>query len=159
MQGVTIRHDISSEDIDHIIARHRILYEKESGFDRSFADYVARSLEGKPERIWIAEQGGTFAGCIGIVEADKQTAQLRWFLVEPEARGSGIGKSLMQTLLEYCTEKEYERIFLWTVNTLPAAKAIYERYGFQPAEQKPETMLWGQKLIEERWDLSLKRNR
>jgi GNAT superfamily N-acetyltransferase len=159
MQGLVIRHEITKDDIDQIINRHLILYEEEFGFDSTFSDYVAKSLEGKPERIWIAEQNGRFAGCVGIVEADKYTAQFRWFLVEPEARGIGIGKFLMQELLDYCDAKGYNRIFLWTVNKLPTAKAVYERYGFMLTEQKPEKKLWGQYLIEERWDLSLKRNR
>jgi N-acetylglutamate synthase-like GNAT family acetyltransferase len=159
MPGIIIRDHITAEDIEHIIARHRILYEREFGFDSTFGDYVARSLQEKPERIWISEHDGKFAGCVGLVEPDDQTAQLRWFLVEPEMRGMGIGKELMQKFMDYCNAKQYEQIFLWTVNKLPAARSIYERYGFQLTEEKPEKMLWGQNLIEQRWDLSLKRNR
>ena len=159
MSAITIRDQISAEDIEQIIDRHRALYAKEYGFDATFGDYVAKSLEGKIEHIWISEDDGKFTGCIGVVEADEHIAQLRWFLIEPEARGTGIGKALMQKLMDHCIEKEYERIFLWTVNKLPAARAIYERFSFQLIEVKPEKMLWGQKLIEERWDLSLKRNR
>jgi len=159
MQGITVRHEITGEDIRLIVDRHRLLYEKEFGFDPTFGDYVAKTLQGKIDRVWIAEQNGTFAGCIGVVEADVHTAQLRWFLVEPEARGSGLGKALMEVLIHYCEGKGYENIYLWTVNKLPAAKAVYERFGFALAEQKSEDLLWGQKLIEERWDLSLKRNR
>ena len=159
MQDFILRQDITTGDIDLIIERHRILYEKEFGFDSGFGDYVAETLEGKIGRIWIAEHLGTFAGCIGVVEADAATAQLRWFLIEPEARGSGLAKMLMRELLRYCEEKGYEKILLWTVNKLPAAKAVYKRYGFTLTERKPEALLWGQNLIEERWDLSLKRNR
>jgi GNAT superfamily N-acetyltransferase len=159
MPQVTIRDKISEEDIQTIIERHRILYQIEFGFDSTFGDYVAESLQQQSERIWIAERGGAFAGCIGVVRAEEGIAQLRWFLVEPEARGMGIGKLLMQKVLDHCGQLGYEQIILWTVNKLPAARAIYERYGFRLTEMHAEKALWGQKLIEERWDLSLKRNR
>jgi GNAT superfamily N-acetyltransferase len=159
MAEVEIRDRIAPEDIRRIIERHRNLYETEFGFDQEFAQYVEESLKGKIEHIWIAEYNNEFAGCVGIVEADFLTAQLRWFLVEPTARGKGVGTLLMEKLLEHCHEKKYERIILWTVNTLSSARAVYEKFGFTLTEEKPEKDLWGQKLIEQRWDLSLKRNR
>jgi len=159
MLDITIRDHFDEDDRQHIIERHRIIYEEEYGFDQAFGDYVARTLAEKIECIWIAEREGKFIGCIGIVEVDEYTAQLRWLLVEQEARGSGVGKSLMQKFLDYCNEKKYERIYLWTVNKLPTARSMYERLGFHLTEEKPEKLLWGQNLIEERWDLSLERNR
>jgi len=155
MLSIIIRDHFTAGDIEHIIARHRKLYEDEYGFNNKFGDYVALSLSGKIERIWIAEQNGRFLGCIGLVETDKETAQLRWLLVEPEARGSGLGKNLMNTFLDHCREKKYMKVFLWTVDKLPAARALYERFGFVLTEERPETTLWGQRLKEQRWDLSL----
>jgi len=155
MSEIILRSKIHPADIETIIERHWILYEKEYGFDRTFRAYVTDSLQVKIECIWIAERDETFAGCIGVVEADKKTAQLRWLLVEPASRNLGLGRTLMQKLIDYCKEKKYELIFLWTVNKLPAARSLYEGFGFQLNEQRPEKMLWGQKLIEERWDLSL----
>ncbi len=155
MQQIVIRDTISAEDITTIIARHRIVYENEYSFDESFGDYVAETLAEKFEHLWIADRDGKFLGCIGMVETNKQTAQLRWLLIEPEVRGRGVGKALMQEFLDYCKIKKYANIFLWTVNKLVAARIVYERLGFQLTEQKPEKLLWGQLLIEQRWDLSL----
>ncbi len=158
MGDIVLRYETTPEDIDRIVQKHRALYEDEFGFDSAFGDYVEHSLEEKIERIWIAESDASFAGCIGLVEANDRTGQLRWFLVEPEMRGKGVGKALMEAFLEYCRSKGYETIFLWTVDKLPAARSMYERFGFILAEQKPEARIWGQILIEQRWDLSLKRN-
>ncbi len=159
MQQILIRDTITTEDITQIIARHRIVYEEEYNFDGSFGDYVAETLVGTIEHLWIAESDGKFIGCIGLVETNEQTAQLRWLLIEPEVRGRGIAKVLMQKFLDYCKVKKYENIFLWTVNKLAAARIVYERLGFQLTEQKPEELLWGQLLIEQRWDLSLEMHR
>jgi GNAT superfamily N-acetyltransferase len=159
MAEITIRDEFTPKDRIKIIDRHRALYETEFGFNAEFGDYVASSLAEPIEHLWIAERDGAFIGCIGLVEANAHTAQLRWFLIEPAARGLGLGKILMQSLLDYCSQKGYETIFLWTVNRLPAARAIYERFGFKLREQKPERLLWGQNLSEERWDLSLGENR
>ena len=152
---LTIRNDIHSGDIERIVARHRVLYEKEFGFDHEFGDYVEKTLNDPYEKIWIAELDGTFAGCIGLVETDAKTVQLRWFLVEPEARGKGVGKKLITAFLDYSRLKKYDNIYLWTVNILPAARKIYEEFGFYMAESKPKTMLWGKNLSEQRWEFNL----
>ena len=156
---ISIRTEIQPGDIERIIEQHRILYEEEFGFNSDFSDYVATTLAGNIERIWIAEQNGEFAGCIGIVEVEKKNVQLRWLLVEPSARGNGLGQKLMYELLEYCNNKSYDLIFLWTVNKLPAARKLYELFAFQLVEENPESILWGQLLKEQRWDLSLNANR
>ncbi|MEP7234310.1 MAG: GNAT family N-acetyltransferase [Ignavibacteriota bacterium] len=157
MGEVRLRSEVSEADITAIINAHRSIYEREFGFNQEFGEYVAASLKGDFAQIWIAETEGRFAGCIGVVKAAELSIQLRWFLVEPEFQGKGIGKLLIEALLEYCRAKKFDEIFLWTVNKLPAAKAIYERYGFERTQTKAEQVLWGQPLLEERWDLSLKR--
>ena len=113
MSEIIIRNEISSGDIEYIISRHRILYEQEFGFNSDFGDYVERTLE-EPAHIWIAEIDGIFAGCIGFVEASATVAQLRWLLIEPEARGMGLGKALIRELIDFCKEKKYQTIFLGT---------------------------------------------
>lgn len=155
MPQISIRDHYTAGDIEHIIERHRKIYETEYRFNGEFGDYVALSLGGGMECMWIAEQNGKFLGCIGLVKVNEDTAQLRWLLVEPEARGSGLGKDLMDRFLEYCKTKDYKRVMLWTVNKLPSARALYERFGFILTEEKPEASLWGQRLAEQRWDLSL----
>lgn len=155
MPEIMIRDEIYPGDIERIVFQHRILYEKEFNFNSEFGDYVEKTLK-EPARIWIAEIDGKFAGCIGVVEISSQTAQLRWLLLLPEARGMGLGKALIRKLIGFCKERGYENIFLWTVNKLPAARKLYEEFGFRLTESRPETILWGQMLSEQRWDLSLK---
>ena len=159
MAEITIRNRFDANDIAKIVERHRIIYQEEYGYNSEFGDYVENFVKGDIDCIWIAESEGAFAGCISVVRVDDRTAQLRKFLVEPKMRGQGIGRKLIQRLIEYCKEKKYEKIFLWTVDELVAARKLYEEFGFVLTEEKPEKMLWGRNLIEQRWDLSLKENR
>jgi GNAT superfamily N-acetyltransferase len=158
MPEIVIRSDNRSGDKENIIARHRILYETEFGFNSDFGDYVEESLNDQYERIWIAECDGKFAGCIGLVVVDS-TAQLRWFLVEPRVRGMNIGRQLLKTLIGFCKERNYSNIFLWTVDELHAARKLYEEFGFSLTETLPKRFLWGKSITEQRWDLSLEPNR
>lgn len=148
-------------DMGYIAYRHGVLYAREYGFDLSFDEYVISALarcaqQRNPETdcIWIAECGGEPVGAIGLVGAGPGEAQLRWFLVEPEARGLGVGHRLIQTLLAFCRERGIRRIFLWTLSILPAARHLYEHYGFNLTEEKTHPV-WGRILTEERWDLDL----
>jgi N-acetylglutamate synthase-like GNAT family acetyltransferase len=158
MPEVTIRTNIRDEDIERIVSRHRFLYEKEFGYNSDFGDYVEESLEHYPKQLLIAEEEDEFAGCIGVVEIDNESAQLRWFLVEPKFRGKHIGKKLMQAIIDHCEEKKYKRIFLWTVDELHAARKLYMEFGFELAETLPKQLLWGKSIIQQRWDLSLETN-
>jgi DNA-binding MarR family transcriptional regulator/N-acetylglutamate synthase-like GNAT family acetyltransferase len=148
-------------DLPYIIKRHRELYESEYGFSREFGDYVEKYVQkfdekhdSERETIWVAENGDRLIGAIAIVKADDATAQLRWFLIEPEARGRGLGRRLMKTVIDFCLEKDYKHVFLWTVNILAAARHLYGSYGFELTETKTNDS-WGKNLIEERWDLQL----
>lgn len=104
-------------DAGFIAHRHCILYEKENGLSGSFEQYVldslAKYLEHRSEgEIWVAEYNGLIVGSIGIVSTDKSTAQLRWFLIEPEFRGIGLGRQLMTITVDYCKQKKFSRVFL-----------------------------------------------
>jgi len=103
------------EDIDYIIERHRVIYDKEYGFSSEFMDYVEKYVkefdknhDEAMENIWIAETGGKRVGMIAIAKAEEDTAQLRWFLIEPEMRGKGLGRRLMKTAVDFCKEKVKE---------------------------------------------------
>lgn len=148
------------EDIEYIINRHRALYEIEYGFTSEFGDYVEEYVrkfmkhhDEDKEIIWIAEEKGMPVGVIAIVRVDDTTAQLRWFLIEPELRGRGLGHKLMETAIGFCKVKGYKHVFLWTVNILEPARHLYKEHGFSLTEYK-EHELWGHQLTEERWDLS-----
>lgn len=147
-------------DIGYIAYMHCILYEKEYGLGGTFEQYVldslVRYLEHRSEgEIWVAEFNGQIIGTIGVVGIDKSTVQLRWFLIEPEFRGAGLGRQMMNTALDYCKQKKFSRVFLWTMQGLEVAYHLYSSFGFIPAEQV-ENNTWKSGVIEERWELLLK---
>src|SRR5512135_3731567 len=108
-------------DVGGIVAMHGLVYAEEYGFDTTFEAYVAAPmaefvLRGSPrERIWIEERDGRLAGCVAIVTAAPAVAQLRWFLVHPSARGTGVGGRLLREALAFGAQAGYHRIVLWTV--------------------------------------------
>lgn len=153
---ISIRDDYTAEDKKYlIIEKQRAFYTDNFGFDETFLDYLHETFDAEIEKIWIAEDNKEFAGCVGLVKENEKTAMLRWFIVESSIRGKGVGTQLVQTVLDYCKEQQYERVFLWTVSSLPIARRLYEKFGFKITETKEEKVLWGQRLVEERWDLEL----
>ena len=149
------------EDLDYIVKRHGDIYEKEYDFDETFIDYVKNPLyefyEGydkNNENIWIAEYEGNTAGFIALVKVNEETAQLRWFLLEKEMRGKGIGSKLMSTLVKFAKDKNYKNIYLWTVDFLDAARHLYEKFGFELEETKTSN-IWGKRITEEKWNLKI----
>jgi len=136
-----------------------ILYKKEYGLGGTFEQYVldslAKYIEQRSEgEIWVAEYNGQIVGSIGVVSMDKSTAQLRWFLIEPEFRGIGLGRQLITKAVDYCKQKKFSRVFLWTFQDLKAARHLYSSLGFMPVEQV-ENNTWKRGLVEELWDLSI----
>ncbi len=157
-KAIAIR-DWRMGDAGYIAYRHGVLYEKEYGLDKIFEQYVIAGISKFMENplagnIWVAECDGQIVGSIAIVGTDKETAQLRWFLIEPEFRGSGVGRRLMTTAMAYCRDKNFKRVFLWTFQGLDAARHLYKIFGFRPTEQV-ENNTWKDKLVEERWDIIL----
>lgn len=149
-------------DAGFIAHRHGVLYEKEHGLDQVFEQYVISGMakffaSGTLGRIWVAEFAGRIVGAIAIVGIDEGTAQLRWFLIEPEFRGSGLGRRLMHTAMDYCRQNGFHNVFLWTFVGLDAARHLYESFGFRPTEQIENTT-WRDKLIEEKWEVTLTAN-
>lgn len=158
-KDVTIRTQ-KSGDAGYIAYRHCVLYEKEYGLGGTFEQYVLDSLvkyiEHRSEgEIWVAEYNGQIVGSIGIVSTDKSTAQLRWFLIEPEFRGKGLGRQLMTKAVDYCKQKKFSRVFLWTKQNLEVAHHLYSSFGFIPVEQV-ENNTWKRGVVEEQWELLLK---
>ncbi|MGE5702830.1 MAG: GNAT family N-acetyltransferase [Clostridia bacterium] len=149
------------EDAPYIVSSHHEIYANEYGYDESFRRFVAQSVEQfmeswdhNKENMWIVEIDQQPKGSIGITKVNEQTAQLRLFLVEPSLRGTGMGRQLVQTVIDFCREKQYETIQLWTNRDLTAARALYEKFGFAIQETRTQ-VLSGQELVEERWELSL----
>lgn len=141
MAEIHLRTELRPGDIGWLIHRHGVLYSAEYGFDPGFEAYVAEPLgrfvrtRTDRERLWIADTGDRAVGWIAVVKADEVTAQLRWFLVEPEFRGKGVGKRLIDEAIRFSREAGYRRIVLWTVPELTRAAQLYSAAGFVLAEE------------------------
>lgn len=159
--SITLRNDIRPGDLGSIVQLHGTLYAREYGFDPTFEAYVAGPLSqfilshGQRDRIWIAERDKRLVGCIAIVAASERDAQLRWFLVDPAARGVGLGKRLMNEAISFGREMRYESIFLWTVSALTVAAKLYRSFGFECFENSPAKR-WGVDVVEEKYVLGLR---
>jgi GNAT superfamily N-acetyltransferase len=101
---------------------------------RVWPDFLMKVQE--KGQIWVIDYWGTVQGSIGIVETEPDTAQLRWFLIEPEFRGLGLGRKLMETCLNHCSEKGYRKVYLWTFDELDAARHLYKIFGFRVTETR-----------------------
>jgi DNA-binding MarR family transcriptional regulator/GNAT superfamily N-acetyltransferase len=150
-------------DIGWIIHRHGVLYAEEYGFDETFealvADILARFIQHhdpKREYLWLAEQDGERVGSIMIADAGEEVAQLRILLVEPKARGCGIGKRLIQECMDFSKRAGYKKIKLWTQSILAEARHLYEKAGFALVEEKPHRS-FGHDLVAEIWELPLRK--
>jgi ribosomal protein S18 acetylase RimI-like enzyme len=158
--SVFFRTDLRPGDIGAVIELHGRIYSREYGFDYTFEAYVAGPLAEfarsphDGERIWLAERQGKIVGCIAIVASAPEVAQLRWFLVDPSARGLGIGKTLIHEAVAFCRACGYKSVILRTVSVLTAAANLYRSMGFQLVERKPVKQ-WGVDVIEERYELNL----
>jgi N-acetylglutamate synthase-like GNAT family acetyltransferase len=157
---IALRSDLRPGDIGEIVRLHGVLYAREHGFDPTFEAYVAEPLarfaiaQSPRERIWIAERKGEILGCVAVVAATPDVAQLRWFLVQPSARGQGIGTKLLAGAVAFARERGYRSILLWTVGALAAAASLYQAAGFAKVEEKPGRQ-WGVHVVEERYELRL----
>ncbi len=148
-------------DLGWIVRAHGALYAREYGFDATFealvaeivADY-ARTHDPATERCWIAERHGDNVGCVMAVRSDDDTAQLRCLIVDPSARGLGIGRRLVTTCIDFARDVGYRRMMLWTVDGLHAARHLYEEAGFALVESTPE-VLWGEERASQRWERDL----
>jgi ribosomal protein S18 acetylase RimI-like enzyme len=159
-KGITIRTSLRPGDLGSIVSLHGIVYTRERGFDATFEAYVAGLLSefvqrgSLRERLWIAERGSQIVGCVAIVTASLHTAQLRWFLVEPTARGNSLGKRLLAKAVTFSQESGYAEIILWTESALTVAAHLYQAAGFRKVEEKPGRQ-WGVELVEEKYVLKL----
>lgn len=157
-QRFTIRHELRPGDLGMIVHLHGVHYAREYGLDTTFEPYVAKPLAdfvlSGAGRLWIAEEGARIVGCIAVVDADNGQGQIRWFLLAPEARGTGLGRQLLDAALAYCRERGVQHIFLWSFADLHAALKLYERAGFKITERKT-ALVWGAERTEVRMELDL----
>jgi DNA-binding MarR family transcriptional regulator/N-acetylglutamate synthase-like GNAT family acetyltransferase len=153
--------DAHNGDYGWMVERHGVLYADEFGWDESFEGLVAeivgafaRSHDPGRERALVAEVDGRRAGCVLCVREDDETARLRTLLVEPWARGHGLGARLVDECIAFARHAGYVRMVLWTNDVLVAARRIYERAGFTLVDEGPHRA-FGHELVEQTWTLGL----
>jgi DNA-binding MarR family transcriptional regulator/GNAT superfamily N-acetyltransferase len=149
-------------DYGWVIQRHGELYAREYAWDATFEALVARIVadfvdkhDAAREAAWIAESGGQPVGCVFCVSgSDEKTAKLRLLLVDPAARGRGVGKRLVTECLAFARAHGYTAMELWTNDVLTAARHIYRQAGFELTEREPHHS-FGQDLVGEIWRRTL----
>lgn len=150
------------QDISYVIDRQLSLYESERQFTTEiWKNYLTQgvlSLVAKfdpaKDCMFILECNGSPSGCIAITHTESNLAQLRYFFLEPELRGLGTGTTLLNAALDFCREKKYSHVFLWTVSAQESARKLYKKAGFHITETSKNES-WGTPVLEEKWELHL----
>jgi DNA-binding MarR family transcriptional regulator/GNAT superfamily N-acetyltransferase len=148
-------------DFGWIVQRHAVLYQREYRWGEEFegvcaqivADFI-KTFDPRCERGWIAELNGQTVGSVLLAKETDEVARLRLLLVEPAARGLGIGKRLTDESIRFARECGYRRMTLWTHSVLTAARHIYAQAGFQLTSSEPRRS-FGQDVVSEHWDMKL----
>jgi N-acetylglutamate synthase-like GNAT family acetyltransferase len=144
---IEIRHELRAGDLGRIVTLHGECYDSLPGFGITFEAFVGLTLAeyvleaGARGRIWLAERDGRLVGCTALVLRDDNLGQIRWVLVDPCARGIGLGKKLVNRALAWSREMACTRIYLETTDGLPESQSLYEALGFEVISDQPAE-LW-----------------
>lgn len=160
LDAISIRTELRPGDLGYVIYLHGALYSREYDYGLQFESYVGKGLcefyekyvPGR-SRVWVCEFNNRMIGFLLLMDRGR-AAQLRYFLVEPEYRGIGLGSRLLGLYLEFLRACGYKESYLWTTHELTAAAALYKRVGFELVEEK-ESTAFGKPLREQRYDLVL----
>lgn len=154
-------------DLGYLFHRQVVSYHDEFGYTQTFETYFSKGLapyltgfDEERDRLWVAESAGRPVGWVAVhhVEDRPGWAKLRWFYVEPEARGSGLGWRLLRTAVDFSRSAGYGGVFLWTVSNLDAARRLYGRAGFTLAKEEPDCP-WAEAAQEQMWELTFQTTR
>ncbi len=148
-------------DMGWVVHKHGLLYSQEYGWDERFealvsqiaADFI-NNYNPKRERCWIAEMNGEIVGSIFVVEGSEDTAKLRLLIVDPKARGLGLGSQLVEECINFSRQAGYKKLVLWTNSVLKEARHIYQKKGFQLVNEEKHHS-FGHDLVGESWELLL----
>ena len=158
--GIVLR-EHRAGDMGWVTERHAVLYYEQEGWGAGFEALVAgivkdflEKFDAKRERCWIAERNGERVGCVFVVN-DKGEARLRLLLVEPSARGTGLGTRLVEECIRFSREKGYKKLVLWTHAQLLPARAIYAKTGFKKLKKTETHDTFGPEAVSEFWELKL----
>jgi DNA-binding MarR family transcriptional regulator/GNAT superfamily N-acetyltransferase len=158
---VTVR-GLEAGDMGWVVQRHGAVYADQFGWDSDFEALVARivadyhdDLRPRREGAWIAEVDGARAGCVFCCQRDDSTAQLRILLVEPWARGAGVGTRLVDECISFAKAAGYARLVLWTNDVLVSARRIYQAAGFRLVDEERHHS-FGHDLVGQHWELALR---
>ena len=159
LEDISIRTQLQPGDLGYVIYRHGKLYGEEYNYGISFETYVGagmyefyKNYNPEMDRVWICECNYAIVGFVLLMHRENNTAQLRYFYLEPSYRGIGLGKKLMQLYMDFLKEKGYQSSYLWTTHELHSAASLYKRHGFKLTEEKHSTV-FGKPLKEQRYDL------
>lgn len=132
------------------------LFEEQFAFlpttEQYFLHAMMELFNSEDNRLWIAEENGKIIGSISVIDQGNEGGQIRLFGTHPTTQGKGVGKALMQTAMNYCKEKDYHRVFLWTIDICSAALHLYEKYGFKCTDTKPNDTWANYHMTEELWE-------
>jgi len=150
--------------IGKITELHAVYYYEHWGFDASFESQVARELsefmmefDAERDGLWSAFRDGEFTGAVAMDARPVQDegARLRWFIVRPGLQGQGLGGLLIRQCVDFCRNKSYPKIYLWTFEGLDAARRLYDREGFRLSAEHSVAQ-WGTHIREQKFELILK---
>jgi RimJ/RimL family protein N-acetyltransferase len=159
---VSIRSGLRPGDIGEIVRMHGAVYAAEYGLDATFeasmatrlGALAARGWPGPREGLWVAEDDGRPVGTVTLTDEGDGLAQLGHFLLEPQHRGAGTGRRLVEEVLSFARDAGYERVQLFTFSELKAAARLYRAAGFEPVHAEPSHR-WGRELVWQRYELRL----
>lgn len=160
-ENMKIRTVLRPGDLGYVMYRHGKLYSEEYNYGISFETYVGAGLHefysnfnAEMDRVWICEHGDNIVGFLLLMHRENNTAQLRYFYLEPAYRGIGLGKKLMSLYMEFLQVRGYKSAYLWTTHEQEAAASLYMQYGFRLTDEK-ESTAFGKLVKEQRYELIL----
>ena len=158
---MSIRTELKPGDIGYIIYLHGDLYAREYALDKTFEGDVAirmgefaKIYDPRKDYFAVAELDGRIVGSIVINGLSEEIAQIRWFLVHPDARGRGLGRQLIDGALAFCREHKFKKVTLWTISELKAAAHLYRQAGFTVTREETHE-IWGASRTEQEYGLIL----